>query len=135
MNAKTVQRVDLIYRSAKQLPLLSFLTFFIPVLYPFILPVTLIYLRKCSKLKKELESGLLVIENQDKESYGGGPSNEEKLDFLCSGRWSKIPFALGIFFFFMSSVVAFLIFLLAIGVLSDPPSSYTLTLLELIRWC
>lgn len=86
MDKKSATRVDGVYRSIKQLPLLGCLGLLIPIIGILLLPIAIVYSRVMSGLLRDFESGKLVIEDHDRISEKPGElSTEQKLDFLQNG--------------------------------------------------
>ena len=103
MDMKTAKRVDGIYRNIKQLPLLGYLGFAIPIIGIMLLPLVIAYSSLRSRLLRDYDSGLLVIEDHDRvASKRGELATEQKLLFLKDGGTRLfVPYVVGAFWIFL----------------------------------
>ena len=97
MDKQTAKRVDGVYRSIKQLPLLSILGFVIPVIGIMLIPIARIYSSLLSRLLRDYDSGKVSVEEHDRVSVKQGElSTEDQLHFLKHGNTRMwVPYAVG----------------------------------------
>jgi hypothetical protein len=111
MDAKTVKRIDSLYRNINSFLLLIILSLFIPLFLLFAVPLSLAYLYLRAKLLKDVDSGKILFDPYEEVASGGKDNltTEQKVEFIrknSSRLWAPI-----VIFFVLAAIIATVVLL------------------------